>query len=119
MITDMSLQKVAVLGFALPQSLRQELYIVVPLVVVTLGIFVWAYFFRKKPRQRKYRHHHQKHADKEAVPQGEAAPAPEPVTRRRHRARRSKYPPRPLNPTLAQSRGLPPMRDESTPPAGL
>lgn len=82
------------------------------LVLLVAGVFIWAVVFRKPTRRRSSRRH-SKPKDEVANPDGGAAPAPQTVRRRRKRRR----PRQPLNPTLAQTHGLPPLRDkESTPP---
>jgi hypothetical protein len=63
-----------------------------------------------KPRRRRKRRHHQ-HQGNEGVPlaQTEKKPAAvESSNRRKHRRREH----RPRNPTLAETHGLPPARDE-------
>ncbi len=85
------------------------------MAAVAILVFGFVYIFRKRLlRKRKHHHHHHR---------------PEPVTsaetvtskvngsgRRKHRLRRGH---RPINPTLAQTHGLPPIREPGTPPPGL
>lgn len=87
--------------------------IVGALGVVALSAFLLVYCFRKKLLSRYRRHHHHR-------------PAPNEISametdggKSQKRSRRSRHAHRPLNPTLAQTRGLPPLRDEKTPPTGL
>lgn len=83
------------------------------LAVVALSAFLLVYCFRKKLLGRHRHHHHHRPAPGESQ-------APEAGGDKRHkRTRRSRHAHRPLNPTLAQTRGLPPLRDEKTPPTGL
>jgi hypothetical protein len=82
------------------------------LVLLVSGVFIWAAFFRKPARHRSTRHR-SRPKEEVAIQNGAAAPATQPV-KRRHKRRRQRQP---LNPTLAQTRGLPPVRDkQSTPP---
>jgi hypothetical protein len=82
------------------------------IVIMVVSIFIWAAFFRSPSRRKSARHHWK---SKDGVPDKNGAPsAPVRSGRRRHKRRR---PRKPLNPTLAQTHGLPPVRDErSTPP---
>jgi len=82
--------------------------IVGALGAVALIIFLVVYCFRKKLFNRGRRHHH-----RSAVGETEDM---ETSGGGRRKSRRSH---RPMNPTLAQTRGLPPLRDEKTPPPGL
>lgn len=70
-----------------------------------LGVFIALYFFKKKKRRRHHREHHFLHrpAEKEVAEDKSKH-------HRKHR-RRSKPP---INPTLAQTGGLPPVRDEDS-----
>jgi hypothetical protein len=82
------------------------------LVLLVAGVFIWAVAIRKPTRRRSSRRH-SKPKDEVTNPDGAGAQAPRTVRRRRRRRR----PRQPLNPTLAQTHGLPPLRDkESTPP---
>jgi LPXTG-motif cell wall-anchored protein len=78
---------------------------------VAVVTFALVYLFRKKIL-RRHRHHHHHRSTSAAVAPGQN-PAAEENGRGKKRWRRSR---RPLNPTLAQTRGLPPLRDENTPP---
>jgi hypothetical protein len=83
-------------------------------VVVVLS-FLFVFVFRKQLlRKRKRHHHHHHHHHRESV---QAAPQEAQPKRRRWRRLRREH--RPLNPTLAQKGGLPPLRDPDQPPAGL
>ncbi len=87
------------------------------IIVLIVAVFIWAAVVRK-PRTRKSTRHHWKSKNGASektggeVTSANADSAPRP--RRRHKRRR---PRKPLNPTLAETRGLPPVRDkQSTPP---
>lgn len=82
--------------------------------VVALFIFILVYCFRKRLLGRHRHHHHHRPAPNES-----AAPEAGGGGRSEKKSRRSRRSHRPLNPTLAQTRGLPPLRDEKTPPHGL
>ncbi len=67
--------------------------------LVILGTFGWALIFKQPLR----RHHHRA-----------SKPDTSGTTHHRHRHRRKEH--RPVNPTLAETGGLPPERDPKTPP---
>jgi hypothetical protein len=91
--------------------------------LVTLLIAGWAKYIRKSPHREHSHHHHRHHRHRHhseptetAVAQTEAnAPAPPEKRRRRRRSHHRRR----LNPTLAETGGLPPIREEGTPPPGL
>ena len=76
--------------------------------LLTLALFAWAIVFRKQPH-RHHHHHHRKPA---------AAAPPDKSSGKgvfaRHKHRRKQH--RPVNPTLAETGGLPAARDPKTPP---
>jgi Flp pilus assembly protein TadB len=74
------------------------------ILLVAGGVMLWAVRFRRKPRTRRYHYRRSQPADRTA-----AAPV------KKERRRRSE-PPR--NPTLAETRGLPPVRDEQSASTG-
>lgn len=77
---------------------------------VILLIAAWAIFVRKqKSRRRRIR---RPHGWQQKVEDGKHRHG-------RHRRHRSKNSQTPLNPTLAQSGGLPPTRPDDVPPHGL
>jgi hypothetical protein len=83
---------------------------------VTVLALIWAIFLRKRRRRRRS-HHHSHHQSSEqpapvpaAVEEVPPLPPENPHGRRRRRHRK-----RSLNPTLAQTGGLPPIRQESPP----
>ena len=82
------------------------------IILLVVAVFIWAAVWRQ-PSKRKLSRHHWKAKDGVSSGNGRNADSP-PKPRRRHKRRR---PRKPLNPTLAETRGLPPVRDEeSTPP---
>ena len=76
------------------------------LLAVVVGT-IWAIIYSQK-RKSRHHHHHHHHSSEESLSEQKG--------RRKRRWRRSKYPRRPLNPTLAETGGLPPMRDPDSPP---
>jgi type II secretory pathway component PulM len=78
--------------------------------LVAFLALIWAIFIRK-PAHRRRHHHAHKSAERTAAPV-EEAPSPK---RRKWRKQRREH--RPINPTLAQTGGLPPVRAEG-PTAG-
>lgn len=96
-------------------TLKELLMVLGAVSVVTLCTFIWAAYFRKRPRQhsRRYDHHHHRSDD-----QTNAAGAPTSVEseqdseRRYRKKRRRRREHRPRNPTLAETGGLPPLRTE-------
>ena len=92
----------------------QLVVIVCCLLAVSLGIFIWAAFFRK-PGPHPHYHFHRHHAPS---PPQEGTPAGWSLrrlfSRKRHHRRHHRQ--RPRNPTLAEAGGLPPIRSEDQPP---
>jgi len=111
---------VAQLDLKVPAWAHDEFIIVCAVIIVTVLAVVWAAFYRKKRRRRTHRHHHHHHANEgdARFTAADTQAEPEGAVRKRRNWRRSKHRERSLNPTLAETRGLPPLRDESTPPAG-
>lgn len=96
-------------------KLRGDFYILVftgAFLLVTLLVFLWAVSFRD-PTRRKHRHRQAKPAAEVAGNAATSGGEP-PRHRHRHRHRRKKH--RPVNPTLAETGGLPAARDSKTPP---
>jgi hypothetical protein len=105
-------------------GMRQTLILLGALGAVAIGVWivVWVFFFRT-PRRHHHRHrhghHHGGHHERESSPgpAGEAAATDgedEPSHgRRKRRHRRREH--RPLNPTLAETGGLPPVRTGDPP----
>lgn len=86
-------------------SLTQTLIVFGSLLMVTVAIFIWVVYFRKKKRHPP--HHWNLRDEKAGVSAGTAPAAREKGNRKERRRRRR----RPRNPTLAETRGLPPVRD--------
>ncbi|HZV35788.1 MAG TPA: hypothetical protein VFB72_14530 [Verrucomicrobiae bacterium] len=77
-----------------------------------IAVLLGAYFFKQKKRRRRYHHHHQ-HNESQKTPTAQPkTPVHTHESRRSRRRRRSE---RPMNPTLAQTGGLPPVRNENPP----
>jgi hypothetical protein len=66
------------------------------ILLVAVVLFLWAAAIRKPPRQRRYKYHRNN-------------PDPAPLPLKSSKRKRRSEPPR--NPTLAETRGLPPVRD--------
>jgi hypothetical protein len=76
------------------------------IVVAAVGAILYS---KKKKRRRRYHHHHRRpEGEAAANAQTENSGASREGRRREKRRRRSE---RPMNPTLAQTGGLPPVRD--------
>jgi ABC-type transport system involved in cytochrome bd biosynthesis fused ATPase/permease subunit len=82
------------------------------ILLVTLAILVWALVFRKGGRRYQHHHHHH-HAGSREESEKSAGGIKELVQRHQHHRRREH---RLVNPTLAETGGLPPIRGEETPP---
>ena len=81
------------------------------ILLVTLALLIWVLVFRKKRRRRQ--HHHRHHADHREEFRKSVKGIREMVQPRRHHHRHEL---RPINPTLAETGGLPPIRGEKPPP---
>ena len=99
--------------FKNPGSSAGEVLLLVGIFVgVSLVIFLWAAYMRRPRKMRHtYRHLHQTDDHSESSHHHRSRSG-----RRRHR-RRSHGKERPMNPTLAQTGGLPPRHDEQRPPS--
>ena len=82
-------------------------------LLVSIGVFVWAAFFRKP---RRHRHHHSNGHAPKPMPEirSESRKAGWFFFRKRHR-HRHRHRERPRNPTLAEAGGLPPVRTQTPP----
>jgi hypothetical protein len=119
----------------LDPATREYLFVLGALTVVCLVVFGWAVLVRRRRRRRA--HHHSRHPTRHAspstasdatpaggtppggVPETEGRPRPSLLERlfsrghkHRRRHRRSRH--RPMNPTLADTGGMPPARSEHT-----
>jgi hypothetical protein len=83
---------------------------VVLLILMVGAVFVWAAFFRKPRHHHHFRRHHWRASRADA---GQTNGTGAPMGSRRRRRRRAH---RPTNPTLSQTHGLPPVRDDSSAP---
>jgi hypothetical protein len=84
--------------------------------LLTVALVVLVVLLKKKRRRRREHHHsHHHHSPPaevaEASTEEDATASPE----KRRRRRRSRRPHRPRNPTLAETGGLPPIRQEEPP----
>jgi hypothetical protein len=84
------------------------------IVVVTLGALFWAlaFYSRRSPKPRRRHHHHHHHKNTRGGMQKGVSGFKELIEKNR-RSRRER---RSLNPTLAETGGLPPVRGEEPPP---
>ena len=112
----------AVAGWrSMSPATRDSFIIFAAVIFVSLLILIWAIFIRKPGQRRRIRRSHSSEkAAPEAsavtvVPQQKAESETQSSGRRRRRRRREH---RPRNPTLAETGGLPPVRQEpaSEPP---
>jgi len=91
-------------------TMRESLIVIGAIVLVALGLLVWAWAVRKGRRRRSAPHrphYEQKSAGHSASGDGEAR-----HSSHSHRRRRRRREHRPRNPTLAETGGLPPKRTE-------
>lgn len=89
-------------------TLRDILFVLLCLAVLSLGFLLWAAFIRKR---RRHSSGHSHHITRTAAA-GEKGTEPR---KRRHRHRRRRSASYPRNPTLAQTGGLPPVRRDEPP----
>jgi hypothetical protein len=81
---------------------------------------IWAILYSQRKKHRKHRHHHHyEHHPEEPASQNDnqSDEKGEGSSRRKWRRHRREH--RPMNPTLAQTGGLPPLRDENSPPSAM
>jgi hypothetical protein len=94
--------------------------IILVLSILAVAAFIWAAFIRKRARHT-HRYHHRnapqvRHSDPKPPPMASGERSQGRKRRRRHRRRRGE---RKLNPTLAETGGLPPVRPNAAqPPPG-
>lgn len=84
------------LGSLATTTLVQYLIFIGAILLVVGIVALWAVYIRRKPRQRRYKYHR-------APRNTELAEEKKPRRKRRSEP--------PMNPTLAETRGLPPLRD--------
>jgi hypothetical protein len=97
---------------------RERIIILGALALVSLLIVIWAVFFRPREGKSKTRRHASRHARERAgAPSAPVAGEDgESGSGKRRKWRRRRREHRPMNPTLAQTGGLPPIRSEDRPP---
>ena len=83
------------------------------IVLVALIVFFWVLSFRKNEK-RRHKHHHRHHRKSYREQFRKGASGIRELIRQRRRQRRREH--RSINPTLAQTGGLPPIRKSDTPP---
>jgi hypothetical protein len=93
-------------------ELRGRLTMLLAILIAISIPIIWAVYFRGRRRHRKHHHHH--HAPRVSPESGAVSESPRRF-RRRKRRRRSSHPNRPLNPTLAETGGLPPIHGDDHP----
>jgi hypothetical protein len=95
---------------------RERLVFCAAMGILIACVAVWALFFRKS-RRKRHRHHHGHHSSQAAAndavaEKSEGDPAEPPKRLKWRRPRRDH---RPRNPTLAETGGLPPVREGDPP----
>jgi hypothetical protein len=98
-------------------STLSGLIVVGAIGLVTLLALVWAILFRKRGRRRRsHRHsHHHSSTTAESPPDGPEGEESSSSRKEHRKRRRSRHRHRSLNPTLAQTGGLPPVRPDEPP----
>ena len=99
----------------MPPEAVDVLILLGALAGVALVVFFCILIFRKDERQRRHHHHHRHHHRKTYREQFRQTTSgiKELIRQRRHRSHHER---RQLNPTLAQTGGLPPIRPPDKPP---
>ena len=95
----------------MPAGLLDFLIVFGVILLVVLIVLFWAFAIRKRKNPTRKRHHHHRKGIREQVQQN-AGEIKELIRQRQHGQRREH---RPLNPTLAQTGGLPPRRETDKP----
>jgi len=85
------------------------------ILAVALAVFFWAVIFRKEGKTRHKHHHHHHHHRTSYREQFKIGVGGIKELFRRHRHRRHRHH-RQINPTLAETGGLPPLREPDKPP---
>jgi len=84
------------------------------ILLVVLALLAWALFFRKNARRPGIRsHRHRRRTGRREEFQKGAAGIKELIQQHQRRRQREH---RPVNPTLAETGGLPPIREKEPPP---
>jgi FtsZ-interacting cell division protein ZipA len=91
-------------------AMKEWLIVLGAVMVVTLIALGWAILFRRKRRRaaRRADRHHRRHSFAKGVSEIKKLVTDHQTRRRRHH--------RPRNPTLAETGGLPPVREDTSPP---
>ena len=95
----------------IPGGLLDFFIVLGVILLVVLIVLIWAYAIRKRKNPMRKHHHHHRKGFREQVQQN-AGDIKELIRQRRHGHRHEH---RPLNPTLAQTGGLPPLREAEKP----
>jgi hypothetical protein len=81
------------------------------MVFIIAGALIWAIFLRRKRRRRAHHFHHRRHRTSYREQLRKGATGIKQYVQERRRRHRVRYP---VNPTLAQTGGLPPVRPEES-----
>ena len=109
----MEQQDVIVTWKRMQAGTREALIITGALLFLTAVLLIWAMILRKRRLRHSHPHYHYPSAADRADSTGSAA---ESVPEARRKSRRRRRDRRPLNPTLSETGGLPPIRQEGPPP---
>jgi FtsZ-interacting cell division protein ZipA len=102
-------------GTYISATTREWIIIFGAITLVTLVVVGWAVFVRKRKDDKEHRHHKHHHHHQQQPPQeSESAPGEEGGSHRRRKWRRRRREHRPRNPTLAETGGLPPIRNQGS-----
>jgi hypothetical protein len=93
-------------------GMRDALILLGALLLVVIATLVWAAFIRREKRRHRHHHHASHHRPIQAGAAGVPAETKHEFRKRRRRRRREH---RPRNPTLAETGGLPPIREPEPP----
>ena len=86
------------------------------LALAVVVAVIWAILYSQKKKKKKHPKHRHHRDRKETAASSASVAVKAPVENEsRSRKRRRRRPHRPLNPTLAQTGGLPPLRDKNAP----
>ena len=95
----------------MPAGLMDFFILLGVILLVVLIVLFWAYAIRKRKNPMRKHHHHHRKGVREQFKQN-AGDIKELIRQRRHGHHHEQ---RPLNPTLAQTGGLPPLRETDKP----
>ena len=104
------------LGGRMPPEAKDVLIVIGAVAAVALIVFFCVLVFRKDNNHRHKHHHHRHHHQRKSYReqfQKITSGIKELIRQRRSRSRRGH---RPINPTLAQTGGLPPIHEPGKPP---